>query len=157
MAARQPPVRLASPTIRDEKSSRSQDSPEPARPPLSRKTGSVLVRTLAYVVGSIVTVLAVGTIFPSDMVSYTDQESVLYFGVVLGVLTSFVKPVLSVLTLPISCLTFGLFSFVLNAALFALAARITPNVTASLPGALVGGAFAAIINGVLYSVADERK
>lgn len=117
----------------------------------------MLVKTVAYVVGSIVTVLAVGTIFPPEMVSYVDQEAVLLFGLVLGVLTSFVKPVLSALTLPISCLTFGLFSFVLNAGLFAIAARLTPNVTVSVLGALVGGAFAAIINGVFYSVVDERK
>ncbi len=117
----------------------------------------MLLRTIAFIVGSIVTVLAVGTIFPPDMVFYVDQEAVLVFGVVLGVLTSFLKPILSALTLPISCLTFGLFSFVLNTGLFALAARITPNVTVSLLGALVGGVFAAIINGVMYSVVDERK
>ncbi|MDQ2682975.1 MAG: phage holin family protein [Chloroflexota bacterium] len=117
----------------------------------------MLAKTLAYVIGSIVAVLAVGTIFPSGMVSYDDQESVVIFGVALGLLTSFVKPVLSLLTLPISCLTFGLFSIVLNAALFGLAASLSPDVTVSVPGALVGGVFAAIINGVMYSVADDRK
>lgn len=120
-------------------------------------TRRVLAKTLAYIIGSIVAVLAVGTIFPAGMVSYADQESVLVFGVALGLLTSFVKPVLSLLALPISCLTFGLFSIVLNAGLFALAARISPEVTVSVPGALVGGVFAAIINGVMYSVADDRK
>lgn len=101
--------------------------------------------------------LAVGTIFPPDMVSYADQEGVLWFGLALGVLTALLKPALSALTLPISCLTFGLFSFILNAALFAAAAWLVPNVTVSPLGALVGGAFAAIINGVLFSVVDERK
>jgi putative membrane protein len=114
----------------------------------------VLLKVVAYSIGSIVAVLAVGTIFPNDMVSYADQTSVLMFGVVLGILTTFVKPILSTLTLPISCLTFGLFAFVVNAALFGLAARVTPDVTVTITGAVIGGVFAAIINGVLFSVAE---
>jgi putative membrane protein len=151
MAACQPPVRVASHARRDEK--RGAWTADCSQGEKSR----VLAKTLAYVIGSIVAVLAVGTIFPSGMVSYDDQESVVIFGVALGLLTSFVKPVLSLLTLPISCLTFGLFSIVLNAALFGLAASLSPDVTVSIPGALVGGVFAAIINGVMYSVADDRK
>lgn len=41
---------------------------------------------------------------------------------VLGVLNTIVRPILFVLTLPITVLTLGLFSFVLNAALFLFAA-----------------------------------
>lgn len=115
----------------------------------------MLTRVIAYSIGSIVAVLAVGTIFSSNLATYADQESVLIFGVILGVLTAFVKPILHVLTLPISCLTFGLFALVLNAALFGLAARLTPNVEVTLLGAVVGGVFVAIINGVIYSVVDE--
>ena len=115
----------------------------------------MLTRMIAYSIGSIVAVLAVGTIFSSDLVSYADEQSVAMFGVILGGLTAFVKPVLNVLTLPISCLTFGLFALVLNAALFAAAARITPEVSVSVWGAMVGGIFAAIINGVIFSVADN--
>ncbi len=42
--------------------------------------------------------------------------------VVLGLLNLFVKPVLFILTLPITILTLGLFMFVINAALFWFAA-----------------------------------
>ena len=117
--------------------------------------GRLVTRVIAYSIGSVVAVLAVGTIFPSDMVTYSDDSSVMVFGLILGVLTAFVKPVLKVLTLPISCLTFGLFAVVLNAALFGLAARLAPEVDVTLVGAFVGGIFAAIINGVVFSVVDD--
>lgn len=114
----------------------------------------MLTRFIAYSIGSIVAVLAVGTIFSTEFVRYADERSVVVFGVILGALTAFVKPILNLLTLPISCLTFGLFALVLNAALFGVAASLTPNVSASVPGAVVGGVFAAIINGVIFSVAE---
>ena len=115
----------------------------------------MLTRVIAYSIGSIVAVLAVGTIFTSELVTYADEKSVMIFGAVLGCLTAFLKPVLRVLTLPISCLTFGLFALVLNAGLFGLAAWFTPDVAVSTLGAIVGGIFAAIINGVIFSVVDD--
>lgn len=39
------------------------------------------------------------------------------FGIVLGLLNFFVKPILNVITLPLRIITFGLFSFVINMAL----------------------------------------
>jgi len=42
--------------------------------------------------------------------------------VVLGILNTIVRPILFILTLPITILTLGLFAFVLNAALFLFAA-----------------------------------
>ena len=115
----------------------------------------MLVRIIAYSIGSIVAILAVGTIFTSELVDYVDERSVFVFGIVLGCMTALLKPILSALTLPISCLTFGLFALVLNAALFGAAAWLTPEVEVTALGALVGGMFVAIINGVLYSVVDQ--
>lgn len=47
--------------------------------------------------------------------------------VVFGALNALVKPVLTILTLPLTIVTLGLFLFVLNAAMFALAAAIVPG------------------------------
>ena len=49
-------------------------------------------RIVAYIVGSIVAVLSVGTIFQSSLVTYRSEEAVIVFGAILGVLTAFVKP-----------------------------------------------------------------
>ncbi len=113
-------------------------------------------RIVAYIVGSIVAVLSVGTIFQSSLVTYRSEESVILFGAILGILTAFVKPALQVISLPISCITFGAFALVINGALFWLAARLTPDMSVTVWGALVGGIFASVINGVIYSVVDEK-
>ena len=48
--------------------------------------------------------------------------SALIAALVLGVLNTIVRPILFILTLPITVLTLGLFTFVLNAAIFLFAA-----------------------------------
>lgn len=47
--------------------------------------------------------------------------------IILGVLNAFVRPVLVLLTLPVTVITFGLFVFVINALLIMLAASIVPG------------------------------
>jgi putative membrane protein len=48
------------------------------------------------------------------------------FAIVLGLVNGIIKPIVSVLTLPISIVTLGLFSLVINLAMFYLAAAFTP-------------------------------
>jgi putative membrane protein len=50
-------------------------------------------------------------------------------GAVLGVANAVLKPVLALLTLPLIVVTFGFFLLVINIAMVALAAWITPNFT----------------------------
>jgi putative membrane protein len=54
---------------------------------------------------------------------------------VLGLLNAVVRPVLILLTLPITILTLGLFLFVVNALVFALAAELVPGFTVASFGA----------------------
>jgi putative membrane protein len=115
----------------------------------------VIGRVVAYIVGSMIAVLAVGTIFQDRFVTYDSEVAVLTFGVVLGILTAYVKPALKFISLPLTCLTFGLFAIVINAVLFGAAARITPGMSVTLWGAIVGSVFASITNGIVYSVVDE--
>ena len=48
---------------------------------------------------------------------------------VLGVINTFIKPILLLLTLPITLLTLGLFSLVINALMVLLASTIVPGFT----------------------------
>jgi putative membrane protein len=116
----------------------------------------MIIRCFAYSIGSIVAILTAGTLLPVDWVSYGGNQSVIIFGVILGILTTFAKPVLGILTLPISCLTFGIFSVILNGALFWLAANLAPDIDVSYLGAVSGGVIAALVNGVIYSVVNEK-
>lgn len=60
--------------------------------------------------------------------------------VVLGVVNAIVKPVLSIVTFPITLLTLGLFYLVVNGVCFALAAWLTPGFRIDSFGSAVLGA-----------------
>ena len=77
-------------------------------------------------------------------------EALAVVAVVWGVLSVLVKPVLVLLTLPINLLSLGLFSFVINAGLLLLMARLVSGF--SVDGwwkALVGAVVLALVNLVL--------
>lgn len=116
----------------------------------------MITRVVAYVVAAAVAALTVGSISEQRLVAYDDRTSVFIFALVLGLLNATIRPVLRILTLPLTCLTFGLFALVLNAALFGLAARLTPGMTVSTWGALLGAIVASVASGVIYSLIDER-
>ncbi|MGH2560781.1 MAG: phage holin family protein [Thermomicrobiales bacterium] len=115
----------------------------------------MLVRVIAYVVGSTVAVLAMGTVLGDDFVSYDNATAVLIFGVALGLLSTFIKPILDLLTLPLTCLTFGLFALVVNAALFGVAAWISPGLDVTFWGAVIGAVATSITAGAIFSIVDE--
>lgn len=69
--------------------------------------------------------------------------------VVLGLLNAIVRPVLVVLTLPVTILTLGLFLLIINGALFALAAAFIDGFTVSgFPAALLGSLIVSIVSTV---------
>lgn len=115
-----------------------------------------MIRLVAYIAGGMVAVLLIGTIFGDRLATYDDETSVLLFGGALGALTFLVKPLVSFISLPVTCLTFGLFALVINAAFFALAGRITPGVEVTWLGAFVGGITASMITGIVFSIIDEE-
>ena len=64
---------------------------------------------------------------------------------IFGVINTLVRPLLVLLTLPVTLLTLGLFLFVINALMFYFAAEL-------LSGFHVAGFFAALIGSLLYSL-----
>jgi putative membrane protein len=59
---------------------------------------------------------------------------------VLGLVNAFVRPVLVLLTLPVTILTLGLFYLVVNGAAFGLAAALVPGFTVASFGSAIAGA-----------------
>ena len=113
-----------------------------------------MVRFIAYAVATVIATLALGTI--SDrLISFDRAETVLLFGVVLGFINAFIKPVVNLLSLPITCLTFGLFAIVINTVLYWLGAYITPDLEVSWWGALIGSILVSIASGIIFTVIDE--
>ena len=78
-------------------------------------------------------------------VQVEDFWTALLVALVLGLLNAIVRPVLVLLTLPITVLTLGLFLFVINGLTFWLAARM-------LDGFTVTGFWWAVLAALLYSV-----
>lgn len=67
--------------------------------------------------------------------------------IVIGILNTIVRPILFILTLPITIITLGLFSFVLNALLFWFASSF-------LEGFTVSGFLPALFGSILISLAS---
>lgn len=48
-------------------------------------------------------------------------------GIVLGIVNTFIKPIILLFTLPLNLLTFGLFTFVINALMVLLVSKLVPD------------------------------
>jgi len=79
-------------------------------------------------------------------------------GVVLGLVNAIIRPVLILLTLPVTLLTLGLFIFVVNALCLALAAWFVPGFTISgFPAALIGALVISVISWLLSTILTDKK
>jgi putative membrane protein len=87
--------------------------------------------------------LLVAYLYPG--VTIASFTAALIAALVLGLLNTIVRPLLVLLTLPVTLITLGLFLFVINALMFWGAASI-------LEGFAVTGFVAALIGSVIYSL-----
>ena len=87
--------------------------------------------------------LLVAHLYPG--VTVASFGSALVAALVLGLFNTLVRPLLVLLTLPVTILTLGLFLFVINALMFWAAASV-------LDGFAVTGFVAALVGSLLYSL-----
>lgn len=81
---------------------------------------------------------------------------VIIFVPVLAVINAIIGPIIKLLALPINCMTFGLFSFVVNALLFWSAGHIT-GAKMNVWGALLGSILYAVLSTILSWPIKEKK
>ena len=75
----------------------------------------------------------------------------------LGLINVTIRPVLLILTLPLTLLTFGAFALVINGALFALAARFVEGVhLAGFGSAVLGAAVVSLVAGAVHWIFQPR-
>ncbi|MBS0437459.1 MAG: phage holin family protein [Proteobacteria bacterium] len=86
--------------------------------------------------------LLVAYLYPG--VSVTSFGSAMIAAFVIGIFNTLLRPLLVLLTLPVTLLTLGLFLFVINALMFWAAANV-------LDGFSVAGFTAALIGSLIYS------
>jgi putative membrane protein len=88
-------------------------------------------------------------------------------GLIFGVINALLRGILKILTLPLTCLTLGLFAFVVNAFLFWLTSvvagwfpvqfTIDKFFWDAILGAIIVSVVSAILNSVLIRDRDERR
>lgn len=106
---------------------------------------------LRFIVQFLVTCLALwlaAQVVPG--VGFSDTPTLLLAAILLGVANAIVRPILTILTFPLTLITFGLFLLVVNAAVIGLVAAL-------LEGFMVDGLWAgigaAIVTGVVSWIA----
>jgi putative membrane protein len=92
-------------------------------------------------------------------VSITDGWSLLWAALVLGIMNALVRPVLIIMTLPLTILTLGLFLLVINAAMLSLVAWMLDGVTVAGFWSAFFGAIVISITGWLASsfISDQGR
>jgi putative membrane protein len=73
--------------------------------------------------------------------------------VVLSIVNMFIRPIITLLTLPLNILTLGLFSFVITALMILLVSKIVPGF--EVPGfwsAVLFGIVLTLVNGLLFKL-----
>lgn len=78
-------------------------------------------------------------------ISFTSTGALLVAALVLGILNAVVRPILIVLTLPVTVVTLGLFLFVINAAMLKLASAL-------VDGFQVDGFWSAVFGALVLSL-----
>jgi putative membrane protein len=102
---------------------------------------SYLIHWLLYAIAIIITAY----LLPG--VRLSGVGAALIAALVLGLINTFIKPVLMILTLPINILTLGLLTFVINALLILLTSAV-------VPGFVVTGFWWALIFSLVLSVVN---
>jgi len=111
----------------------------------------LIIRLIISTLAVLVTDLLLRGVHADDFVTG------LLVAVVLGLLNTFLKPLLILLTLPVTLITMGLFLLVINAGLVMLAARIVPGfVVESFWWALGFSIVLSIVQGFLQGLDRPR-
>lgn len=106
----------------------------------------MLTRVIILWVVTALAVFGLSRVLPEFSVQ--DFVTAFIVAVTLGFANVLIRPILFVLTLPISLVTFGLFSFVLNTAMLAFVAYI-------VPGFSISGLIPAFIASLVISAAGS--
>lgn len=102
------------------------------------------MHTILKFLGTVAAIMLTVYIVPGVLIA-DNWTTILLAALVWSVITMIIRPILTILTLPITIVTFGLFSLVLNAFLFWAMAAI-------VPGFAVSGFWAAFIGSLVLSI-----
>lgn len=87
-------------------------------------------------------IIFVGWLIPG--IEVESIQSAMIICVILALINIFIRPLVTIITLPINLLTLGIFGLIINAALFLLAGYFAP-------GIVIDGFFSALLGSVVFS------
>jgi len=99
-------------------------------------------------------VIAVGLLIASKLVSgiaFSGWFSLLLAALVLGAVNAIVRPIVLILTIPLTIATLGLFLFVVNAGMLGLAALVVPGFSVAGFGSALFGSVIVSLTSMLAS------
>lgn len=105
----------------------------------NKKMLKMLVKWMLFALA----LLFVAYIIPG--ISIAGFITALFATLIIGFINVFIKPIMLALTLPISILTLGLFTLIINAVLFSFTAYLVPGFT-------VSGFMPALVGSILFSI-----
>jgi putative membrane protein len=103
------------------------------------------MRMLLHWLANALALMALPYIFTSITIDQNSFLTALIVALVLGLINTLIRPLLVLLTLPVTILTLGLFIFVINGLLFWAVGNF-------VPGFHVSGFWAGVFGAIVYSV-----
>ncbi|MFK8284315.1 phage holin family protein [Capnocytophaga canis] len=114
---------------------------------------------MKYILSLLITsviIFLLGNILPG--VHITDYFSAVLVAFVLSILNVLVKPVLAIISIPITILTLGLFMFVINAVIILLAAQLVEGFKVNgFLGALLFSLCLSLVQSVAQNLLDKQE
>ncbi|MFH2104790.1 MAG: phage holin family protein [Parcubacteria group bacterium] len=106
----------------------------------------------------IVALAVIGVSYVVSGIAVSNFLAAVLFALVLGLVNALVRPIVKLLTLPLKWLTFGLFTFVINALMFWLASRFVFGVRVdSLIAAFWGALLVGLVSWLVNQVFKKKK
>lgn len=113
------------------------------------------MRFILKILLSALAVLIIGYFLPGVSIESNSVVTALWVSLILGLLFTFLKPILVVLTLPVTIITLGLFLLVINALLILLASRLVEGFHVDgFWWALLFSILLSIVESILYKILD---
>lgn len=114
---------------------------------------------MKYIASLLITsiiIFLLGNILPNAEIS--DYFSAILVAFVLSILNVLVKPVLEIISIPITILTLGLFMFVINAAIILLADELVDGFEINgFFGALLFSLCLSVVQSIAFNLLDDKK
>lgn len=122
------------------------------------------MRILVRILINAIAIGAMLFLLPEQFDSNGGIFGILVVAIIFGLVNAFIRPIIKLISLPITCLTLGLFTLVINAAMIMLTAwfsggylSINGNVFEQFLWAFIGAAIISIVSGVLNWFLPDDK